>query len=470
MSMPPRNGHRIQAWPAVRALLDRLSPLDRDLLVACRVDGLDPDQAALLLELELATLPARLASAERALDDLMGLDVAWQSWTARDVFEAFAVATEPHPEAVARGLASPKVQRALARQQRGRSWAPWAFSAGVALAAAAALLLLLPDATLREGPPEPVATMAPEVPATLAVSSSTELPMELSSPELPDDRAVGEDVRLVYQGVGRVTGTERAPRIAWSSGQIDVAVEPGRELDVRLETDEAAVRVTGTRFEVLRDALGTRVSVTRGSVATRCLHGVEGHPDDREERALNSGESLRCLPGREARWLARALALGDRGAGPEQVLQAALAGLDSAGPDSDYRGELVWVRVQSLEALGRKQEALIVASACLQGPSGCLGRDSSRAPDLHRTAARLAFEAGGCEAASPHLEALESAGTAMDRFALARCLEISDPARACDIVRSLGNQEADVLLHDAIRAMADRLGSGCPDLGPPQEQ
>jgi 5-methyltetrahydrofolate--homocysteine methyltransferase len=50
----------------------------------------------------------------------------------------------------------------------------------------------------------------------------------------------GPGVLLVLRGVGKLTGTEEAPRLTWEARTVEVDVESGRGIDLAVQTAEAA--------------------------------------------------------------------------------------------------------------------------------------------------------------------------------------------------------------------------------------
>lgn len=225
-------------------------------------------------------------------------------------------------------------------------------------------------------------------------------------------------VSVAYVGDGRVTGTEDAPKIAWEDGTLHAEVEPDRGVALVVETPEARVEVIGTVFDVDRDVLGTRVSVTRGHVTVRC--GTEPLVN------LTAGDERTCLPVRAAGLLARARLLGERGADGRSILDAVDRGL--ALPAEDLvRDELAAVRVATLADLGRVAEARQAAAEILAAGGGV------RRVEVTRLAARLTLPIEGC---TPTLALLDSippdARVATDEIARADCLAPTDPVAARD--------------------------------------
>jgi hypothetical protein len=131
---------------------------------------------------------------------------------------------------------------------------------------------------------------------------------------------------------------------------------------------------------------------------------------------------LACRPTADSGYLAWLVALEGQGADPEALVDVADAGLERAGADSEFRGELVWHRLQALLAGGHADRALADATSCLAAPEACLGADPGRLGSIRRFAARLALADGDCARALPLLEALpEAEREAADVEWTARC-------------------------------------------------
>jgi hypothetical protein len=290
--------------------------------------------------------------------------------------------------------AEARIRARLARPARAPSrLAPALGLAVVAAAAVALAYALVPRA------PEPVALI---LSSEVAWSSVDPAPA----------------VALGFQGTGSVSGDERSPRILWESGTLEVRVEPDRGVALVVETREAEVRVVGTAFSVTSDVLGTRVDVDHGRVAVRCVGS--------EEVRIAAGERRTCLPTTAARLLARATALEVQGAPPLELLQTADAGL-ALDPPGFLRSEFAYRRISALDALERDAESLADAERYLDGGLG----EEKRRNEVRRLAARLAWNAGGCTAALPHLEQLAAdASDALSLVQLADCLAATEPDRA----------------------------------------
>lgn len=234
----------------------------------------------------------------------------------------------------------------------------------------------------------------------------------LDSPSTWQDQTVSRGVDLRFQGQGLAQGAPESPVIHWEEGTVDLAVQPGAGLTVRVQTEEAEVLVIGTRFSVSRDGLGTLVGVEEGRVSVTCSDGTS--------RFLVHGQRLHC-----ARSAAAALAWVR--ATPEadpaetlEVLQRALARPDASDP---VRDELRFLTLGPLQALGREDEALALAEDALTQPS-------PRARALHATAARLRVARGDCAGAWPHLTALSEDPTdAVALVLLADCATDDQVAR-----------------------------------------
>ncbi|MBN1335125.1 MAG: FecR domain-containing protein [Deltaproteobacteria bacterium] len=202
------------------------------------------------------------------------------------------------------------------------------------------------------------------------------LRVELRSETAWAEARPARGVNVLVRGEGAIAGTEHHPRLRWDKGRMRIEVDPALDLDLVVVTREARAQVTGTVFSVVRDALGTHVSVSRGSVETTCLRGGEVF-------ALTASEARTCLPTDAPGMLGRARALEDRQAPWQDVLDAAEAGLAQDRRPSTTRSELLVIRLEALLGLGRRAEALEAARAYLES-----GVDVRRA-DVERIAAGL---------------------------------------------------------------------------------
>ncbi len=222
-------------------------------------------------------------------------------------------------------------------------------------------------------------------------------------------------LQLAAAGVGRLGGTESAPRIDWTSGALRVEVEPSARLDVQVVTSEATVRVVGTVFSVKRDGLGTRVGVTRGRVDVACADGT-GHELGEDGDAL-------CLPVTASGLLARARALQGLGQHAGAV-SAARAGASKAD-EGPIATELKLVEAQALAGAGRRDEASQAVEQLLMGGA------AHRKADALRLAIRLAGSEAPCSAIEPRLQTLSELGaTAAELGRLADCVAPRDTIRA----------------------------------------
>lgn len=106
------------------------------------------------------------------------------------------------------------------------------------------------------------------------------------------ERADGESVMagVTAWTDGRVEGTVegRALALTLDQGRLELDVDPARDLDVQVSTDDAQVSVRGTHFSVTRGPSGTLVEVERGRVAVTCS-GRE------QQQLLGAGGRVTCL-------------------------------------------------------------------------------------------------------------------------------------------------------------------------------
>lgn len=265
-------------------------------------------------------------------------------------------------------------ERVAALDEPRASWTTLWWGAGALAAAAAALLV--------------VRGVGPAEPQPLA--------MQLEGPAA--QATLTEHVRVSYAGEARVSGTDRAPLIELGSGRVEVDVDHGQGIDLRVRTPEAEVRVLGTVFSVERGPLGSEVRVSRGRVGVVCADG--------SQLELEVGQTHTCLPTDASGLLGRARALQSAGAPAEQVLAAVDAGLGQVGDDAAARGELLYVRLEALSAAQQFGPALEAAQAYLD--SG----EQSRRVDALEAAARLGLLSGGCADIEPRLAELEAGGHA----------------------------------------------------------
>lgn len=269
---------------------------------------------------------------------------------------------------------------------------------GAALASAAAAALL----AVQLGAPPAAPTAA--APVALAATFTAEAP-------LAHPTEVSPGVRMTATGKGTLSGTSAAPRLAWSAGAVELEVQPGAGIDLRVETKEAEVRVVGTVFSVDRSPLGTTVGVTRGKVAVDCKTGGAG--------MLTAGETRTCWPTTPGGLLGRARALAGAEALAATVLATVDAGLGAAPASGPIHDELAVLRIQQLDRADRRPEAIAAARAHLA--SGTPLRRAEVALLGARMVAPTATDASGCEEARPFLAAVsESATLPSDLAPLAR--------------------------------------------------
>lgn len=172
--------------------------------------------------------------------------------------------------------------------------------------------------------------------------------------DVPTSLPLVGGVDLVYAGRGLARGTEDAPRIHWEAGRIELDIDPATHRDVTIETGEATVRVVGTSFTVVRDALGTTVDVERGRVDVACRDGSGA--------TLGAADALSCWPIRPGALLGRAQALR---ADPIRSLAALDRALPRTSPGDPIRGEILALRAEDLLLLGRLDEARATATTYL---------------------------------------------------------------------------------------------------------
>jgi hypothetical protein len=309
----------------------------------------------------MTRLPPELASfreatepsSERVAEARRRLRVDGAAAVCRRVLGTLA---EPGPDAESR------VRRRLNLPPRRVPW-------GVAgLAAAASLALWL-------GRPEP------------------ERAVSMTLVSVPAPVPVGELVQLHPDGDGFLSGTERRPRVRWDGGRLDVAVEPDMGVDLTVETTEARVHVVGTAFTVERDALGTRVTVERGTVEVTCAGG--------DPSRLTAGRSASCWPTRAAGLLARARALAARDESADAVLET-LAVADARDAPAATRGEILALRFDVLRRAGHGDEALAAAAAYREEGH------QERAAAVGAAAVGLALASEGCAGVGPWTPMLDA--------------------------------------------------------------
>ncbi|MBX2798383.1 MAG: FecR family protein [Myxococcales bacterium] len=233
----------------------------------------------------------------------------------------------------------------------------------------------------------------------------------LSSLELPI-----EHVALDIEGTGTVAGTPQAPVIQWSSGRIEIAVEPERDVSLAVVTDEADVRVVGTRFDVERLHHATSVQVFAGRVQVTCA--------GEDTRELGPTEHVRCLPADLPGLLLRTVALTQASADPAQRLQTLDRAESMADVDGPTAAELLAHRVRATADAGDSDQAMQLARRYLD--SGA----TTRRRELLTYLARTGFERQGCGARPDLEQAVDEGVDGVPQLLLARCLVEEDPERA----------------------------------------
>lgn len=303
--------------------------------------------------------------------------------------------------------------RAEARHHRRSRW----WLAVPAVAAVAAVLVILQEPAEDLPPPEPVVA-------------------------LDQARTLEPVPGITVEARGR--GAVGATEAHWTEGVLQVEVDPARDLNFTVNTDEARVRVVGTVFSVGRDALGTTVDVDRGRVEVTCRGEDRVH--------LEARQSHLC-PRSAAAALGWALRQRQEGSPSSDVLRAVRRGLEQPGGDPAVREELEVLRIQVLAHLGRSERALEQAESWL-----ARGSAGDRASEVRQIAAREALAVGGCERAREHLEALVDSGAGVPLVLLADCVAAEDPERARRLLEQALDR-APPEQHEALRARIDRLGS-----------
>jgi hypothetical protein len=140
---------------------------------------------------------------------------------------------------------------------RERSWTPWLATAGVALAAAVAVVVLI------KRPP-------PLIPSTIAPTEIVTRTGDTSQFTYGDAIIIAGSDTKVHASQGK----DGTITLDLDRGSVDCDVEPraGRA-PFRVAAGDVLVEVIGTRFTVSRRAAGVRVDVTRGKVKVRDPNG-----------------------------------------------------------------------------------------------------------------------------------------------------------------------------------------------------
>lgn len=195
------------------------------------------------------------------------------------------------------------------------------------------------------------------------------------------------DLALDPAGAGHLGGTTVAPVLSWDAGTVDLdAASP-----LVLATRE--LRATGTgRATLTRDALGTHLRVDAGTFDVDCLADTSAAP-------MGEGSERLCRPVSVDTMLGRVRALSAT-ATPGSLLDEIALGLSRDQGTDAARAELGVLRVATLDAAGRPEEALAAARAWLDDDT------SLRRDEVQRLAAGLALALEGCSGALPHLRAL----------------------------------------------------------------
>ncbi len=232
----------------------------------------------------------------------------------------------------------------------------------------------------------------------------------------PIDLAPMPGVRLAYQGgYGELGGTTRSPEIDWISGELAVEVEPNRGIQLSVHTQEATVRVVGTRFTVNREDAHTVVAVQRGKVEVTCADG--------EQVMLTNYQQHACESRSPSRLVFRAARLRDRGAAPDKVLGVVERGLGLAAEGEAAWSHLQVLRMLTLADMGDEAQALEAATSYLDA------EHARRRDEVLRLAMDLSEEP--CGLAMEHSAMLQADNAPpADLVTLSDCLANDQPERA----------------------------------------
>ena len=230
----------------------------------------------------------------------------------------------------------------------------------------------------------PVASLEAGTVQTEAEAAPMALAMDLVNSEALDFTPV-PGLTLQVQGTGRLEGSHASPTVQWTSGVLDLEVDPEADLEVSVHTSDGRVTVLGTVFRVERSPLGTAVNLHRGTVQIDCADGMT--------HSLVGEGSAVCLPATGPGMLGRAHALH----GDSIAVLGALERGHRLASDPAIVAELWALQVETLGDLERNSEALEAARSYLEigGP---------RELEISRTAAVLALLEEDCPGAIPFLE------------------------------------------------------------------
>ena len=252
------------------------------------------------------------------------------------------------PAAVQERIAERAFARMRGRPSAGRRLA-WA---GLALAGAAAVVLLVLWLAGRFAPEQPGDRPRPRIPNRViaagtqwaAVKTPRTIPIGPHRAEL----APGSGLRLR-------TGTARSPRLQLTRGRALFSVKPlhdGNTFEV--QTPQARVAVLGTRFSVALATGCTRVAVFAGRVRVTPARGAARTLDPGQQGSFC--EPPRSELDRAGREVRRAISLINKGeelGEAEAILARYLAG----SPEGTYAEEAHYFLVLVKRRLGKQQEA-----------------------------------------------------------------------------------------------------------------
>jgi|GEM_PF-6126190 len=203
---------------------------------------------------------------------------------------------------------------------------------------------------------------------------------------------LAQGVEVSIDGSGTLGGTSRHPEVAWSRGSISVAVVPGAVDGLTVSTPEARVQITGTEFIVARDALGTHVTVARGSVDVTC--------GEASTQAVKAGAPpALCLPQTAGGLLGRAQALYDAQAAPTDITASLSAALEYQ-PSNALTVEILATRALTLQRTNDLDGAWAATMEALPLAKGF------RQDDLNRLALSIATSREDCTGIATFLDTI----------------------------------------------------------------
>jgi len=200
--------------------------------------------------------------------------------------------------------------------------------------------------------------------AAVWVSASPGAPSlhQTLSSSSPVVSAPTEELQLIANGDGELTGTRQAPRLAWHAGELHVDLTPDRGIDLRVTAPYAEVKVVGTAFDVEVSGLGTTVRVARGRVEVTCEAAAP--------QPLGSGQAVTCLPTNAPGLLLRATTQLNENIDPNVVLDTVTTALSAPAATPAVRRELQVMHIELLGRVSRYADAARAARTFLAGEPG----------------------------------------------------------------------------------------------------